>query len=101
VTVTADHGHGKYHEHPPSVGAQSFKTTGPPGSGRLTFLCAALTGVLVGCLARGIHLAYLAMGRRVIKCRPPSKRAQSHLQPYISLSTCRWRSALNVSTAHG
>jgi hypothetical protein len=37
----------------------------------------------------------VAMGRRVIKCRPPSARAQSHLYPYIlvlvSLSTFRWR----------
>ena len=48
----------KYHEHPPSVNAQSFKTAGLPGSGSLTFLCAALTGAFMGCIARAVHNAY-------------------------------------------
>ena len=43
----------------------------------------------------------LAMGGGVIKCPPSSARAQSQLWPYISLSTCRWRRALNGSAAHG
>jgi hypothetical protein len=45
--------------------------------------------------------AGLAMGRRGIKCPPPSARAQAQLQLYISLSACPWRCALNDSTAYG
>ena len=44
---------------------------------------------------------HLAMDGGVIKCPPPSARAQSQLRPCISLSTCRWKWARNNSTAHG
>ena len=56
--MAAGGGRTSYHEHPPSVNAQSLKVAGPPGSDRHTFLCAALTGVVMGVLARGVHLAY-------------------------------------------
>jgi hypothetical protein len=39
-----------------------------------------------------------ATGGRLIKCPPPSARAQSQLSQYTSWSTCRWRRALRDPT---
>jgi ABC-type multidrug transport system fused ATPase/permease subunit len=46
-----------------------------------------------------LHRRAIAAGEPAIKGRPPSARAQSQLSPCISLNACRWRWALNDSTA--
>jgi hypothetical protein len=92
---------------PASLGGEASPATreldGREGTGLVLETEEELTGLVLGEqaleAAEAVVEASLATGGGVIRCPPPSARAQSQLWPYTSLSTCRWRRARNGCAA--